>query len=345
MYLLAALAAAIACRVGSSRRSRRILLAGLVAGVAFQSVYGAGNWLHEATAILGVAVQSQPQRLKGTFVNPNHLATYLVCGLCALQAWGWWSWRQVTLRHRRQEAVWLIGIPALLWLGVLVVVSLTGSRSGLLAVAAGLGAQALAWFLGSRRARAAWLTGLALAVLSVAAVVMLEGWAERGSGMARLAATRLGDVSGAARVEAWKGTAGLWLQAPVWGHGAGGFEDTFVAVQPASFAGIDWQHAHNDWLELLATQGLVGLGLLLAAVVVAAKILWRAARRGYASEDRAAGFFGLGLLAALAAQEFVEFGMTRPANALAVAVLLGAAAGVRLHDGRALEASATDVAT
>ena len=61
---------------------------------------------------------------------------------------------------------------------------------------------------------------------------------------------------------------------------------------------------------------------------------WRIAKRGYASEDRAAGYFGLGLLAALAVQEFVEFGLTRPANALAVALLLGAAAGARIeaHD-------------
>jgi O-antigen ligase len=331
LYWLAGLSAAVACRVGTSRRSRRVLLAGILCGVVFQLVYGAGNWLHEARSILGVAVESQPQRLKGTFVNPNHLATYLVCGLCALQAWGWWSWRQVARRERRDAAVWLVGIPALLWLSVTAALSLSGSRSGLLAAASGLTAQGVALAVLSRRSRTGWVLAAVLAVVVAVGAVVLDLGARPSSGMARLAATRVGDVSAGARVEAWQGAGRLWRQAPLWGHGAGSFEDAFVEVQPVSLAGTNWQHAHNDWLELLATQGLLGLGLLATAAAAAAKTFWRIAKRGHASEDRAAGYFGLGVLAALAMQEFVEFGMTRPANALAVAVLLGAAAGARLE--------------
>jgi O-antigen ligase len=256
--------------------------------------------------------------------------------MCALQAWGWWSWRQVTRRERRRAAVWLIGIPALAWISVLAALSLSGSRSGLLAAASGLVAQGLALVVSSRRPTVGWWLAAVLGVVLAVGAVALDLRATPGTGMARLAATRPGDVSGAARIEAWQGALKLWSRAPLWGHGAGSFEDSFVAVQPATFAGTNWQHAHNDWLELLATQGVVGLALLVTAVAVVAKGLWRIAKRGVASEDRAAGFFGLTLLVALAAQEFVEFGLTRPANAVAVALMLGAAAGARIVERPAL---------
>ena len=71
----AVLLAAVVC--GRFRPARRVLAASILAGALFQVLFGAKAWFARATAIWGVEVPGTPERLRGTFVNPDHLAVFL----------------------------------------------------------------------------------------------------------------------------------------------------------------------------------------------------------------------------------------------------------------------------
>ncbi|HMB51750.1 MAG TPA: hypothetical protein VKU40_00450, partial [Thermoanaerobaculia bacterium] len=86
LALAAALvAAALAAR---SRRARRGLALAVVAAALFQVVYGARGWLAGSAEIWGLTVPGVTDRLRGTFVNPNHLAYLLEIALALAFAAG-----------------------------------------------------------------------------------------------------------------------------------------------------------------------------------------------------------------------------------------------------------------
>jgi O-antigen ligase len=342
----AGLALGLGAILGRSRRARRVLVGGFLAGAGVQAVYGLSQWSKRrqsgSAEIFGVPIDSQPQRLKGAFVNPNHYALLAVVALLILQAWLVYGVRQVRERERRSEAAVLIVLPAALWGLIAATLLLSGSRSGLLALGVGTVVQALLGFgrlaversleitdHGRPRSRGRLLRVAAtLGVLALA--VALVAWLPGSRATERLRATSTSDVSFGARLEAWSATAQLVARAPLRGIGFGAFGDRFPAVAAGeTFRGIDWEHAHNDWLELAACGGLPGLALLLTAVVFGALRGVAVVQRGRRSEDRLAGACALGLLAAVATQESLDFALLMPGNALAVALLLGAAFGAR----------------
>ena len=92
-----------------------------------------------------------------------------------------------------------------------------------------------------------------------------------------------------------------------------------------------WNHAHNNWIELLVTGGLLAFSLAVAAAMaLLARILivWRRGRR---VEGRAAALAAVGAMAAAGVHELLDFGLVVPANAAALIVVIGMAAGVPLN--------------
>ncbi len=142
----------------------------------------------------------------------------------------------------------------------------------------------------------------------------------------------------------WKGEAidnrwPLWMMIfplikdfPVWGTGYGTFQSVELMVrQTAVGEKVLYEHAHNDYLEMLIEGGGVGLGLTLLAIGWVFLLGYRALGRGKAEAGLALGaLFGF---ATLVAHSFGDFGMHVPAIALLAAVLsahlcaLGTAAG------------------
>lgn len=328
-WLAIALAIALGAVLGRSRRARRTLLLSVVAGAVVQSIYGVTHWSKGARDIFGVPVASQPQRLKGAFVNPNHFALLAVVALLALQAWIWWGLRQVREHDRRRDAPQLLVLPIALWGLILAALLLSGSRSGMLGFALGGIVQALVLSTASGRrlrgrAMVRALAVLVLALLLVAAVALVLEWRVATE---RWRSTTWADVSLGARLAAWETTASLWSAAPLVGVGFGAFLDAFPQAADERFAGVSWEHAHNDWLELAVCGGLIGVALAGCALVLLARRALRVLSRGRRSEDRAAGLFACGVLVAAGVQEFFEFALLAPGNALSLALLLGAACG------------------
>jgi O-antigen ligase len=322
---------AAAALVGRDRRHRRLLAAALALAALFQVIQGAQAWFARAETIWGVDVPGAATRLRGTFVNPDHTATFLGIALPGAFAWGWWAVRRAREEPEMERRVLWVAPPVLLWLTLFAGLAFTGSRGGLVAAVTGVVVQGglLALRTGGRGRGLTRAWGLAPAGVLAAAVgigvVAAIGLQE---GLGRLLATTPYDVSWGARLAAYDATLALWRRFPWTGTGLGTFREAFPLVQPADLGGA-WRHAHSDPLELLATAGVVGALLLAAGLVPLLLRLAAVLQRGERSEDRAAALAALGAIAALAVHEAVDFGLTIPANAAALAVVLGAAAASR----------------
>jgi O-antigen ligase len=322
LTVAAAAGVLVAGAVAGRRRSGRRLLAGvLLLGAAFQVLYGAQRWFSRATEIWGVAVPGDATRLRGTYVNPNHLATYLLMALAAAFALAWWAGRRARWEDRPEVKLALVGPPVLLWLGLFVALAFTGSRAGL---AAGLAVAALQAFLLARASRS-WRPAAAGAALLGAGVAAILATGLR-EGLGRWVGAIATGTGFSPRLAAYEATLELWRRFPVLGTGLGTFRDGFPLVQPKPLEGTFW-HAESDLLELLATAGLAGVAVAAVGLVAVARRLLALLLSAERSEERAAALAALGALAGVGLHELVDFGLTMPANAFTLAIVVGAALG------------------
>jgi O-antigen ligase len=121
------------------------------------------------------------------------------------------------------------------------------------------------------------------------------------------------------RSDIWKATLRLIAANPVMGIGFGGYFAAIPEYHDASGVSVPRQ-AHNDYLELLASGGLIG-GILGASFIF---LLVRQSRRCLRSRDpfrRAACFGALAGLFAVAIHSFVDFGLHITINALVLTAL------------------------
>ncbi len=326
-WLIPAAGLAAAAWLGSSRRVRRLLAGALLLAAVAQVTLAVEQWVSRSDTLWGRPLPATGSRLHGSFVNPNHFALALEIALAVTFAWGWWAARRTLQEGSSAERrLVALGPPVLVGLLLAGALVLTGSRAGLLAMAVAFGAQTL-WVTGRREHK--WLLGAALVgLVGAVALVSLVGFE---GAFARLLATPLDEVGGNGRLRAAAATLRLWSEFPWTGTGLGTFRAGFPLVQPAALPGL-WRHAHCDWAELVATTGLLGLGVGLTGLVLLLRRVSSVLRRGERSEDRAAGLAALGAAIAVGLHSFADFGLTMPANALAIAVVLGAAAAAPTTD-------------
>lgn len=311
----------VAAVAGRRRNRRRWLAAAVLAAALFEILYGVGRWLARATEIWGVPVPGDPTRLRGTFVNPDHLATYLEIALAIAFAWGWWGMRRARYEPLLERKLVFLAPPALVWLFLFLGLAFTGSRGGLVAAVVAVVAQGLLLARASRRRRLAPVGAVAaLAGLGMVAVVGVQ------QGFGRFASTSIYEVTWNSRRQVYAATWELFQGFPWLGTGLGSFRDSLAMTQPLDLPGT-WWHAHSDWLELLATVGVLGAVVFLLGLI---PLLVRLAR-GWASdhrrsEDRAAILAALGAMVSVAIHESIDFGLTMPACAVTLAALVGVAA-------------------
>jgi O-antigen ligase len=269
------------------------------------------------------------------FINKNHFATLALMGLGLL-------WGLLAGRGLGREK-WLVLLAAALPLVIAVIVS--ASRSGILAAIAQLPfAVLLAGAIqpqDSRRKPAGLLriagsvAGKALLIIALLAgglvTVVLVGGEDIVSRFEKIqnesAAQKLDD-SNANRANVWKSTWQLFKAHPVTGVGLGGFWIAVSTVHEGSGRLVP-QQAHNDYLEILASGGVIG-ALIFAAFIA---VFIRAARPQLRSPDAFRRAVCLGALAGLfgvALQSLVEFGLHITFNAL-ICVILAALATIRLR--------------
>jgi O-antigen ligase len=315
------LAAALA---GQTRAGRRWIAAGLGASALFQVLYGAEGLAARRSTIWGVEAGGAAERLRGTYVNPDHLALLLGMTLPVLLAWGWWALRRAREDAALERRVLLVAPPAVAWLTVFVGLAFTGSRGGLIAAAGAATLQAALLALRGRRARlgAIGFAVFAIGLATVAAVGLQQG-------LGRWLATSRYELTWNDRIGMARQTLALWGRFPLLGAGLGAYREAAPLLMPVELAKAGWlRHAHNDLLELPAVAGAVGFVAMIAGVAGLGAGLVRRFRGAVRSEDRCAALAALGALAAVAVHSAFDFGITMPANAAVFAVVCGAALGM-----------------
>jgi O-antigen ligase len=224
-------------------------------------------------------------------------------------------------------------LPALAWIGaaltlMLAAQALSLSRGGLLSLLGALGlCSILALFAPSRLKPLAQFVPLSLLILGLA--VGLVAWFGMDRVQARLGTLGEKETFEVGRPEGWT-TALPWVKDfPVWGAGYGTFP-YLEQLRRAPNSGPDffWDHAHNNYLEILLEGGAVGLAVGLAAIAA----VYRFGLHGLMRRDELrAGPLALGALFAfttLVLHSFVDYGLYYPATAVLAAVLCAQVSGL-----------------
>jgi O-antigen ligase/tetratricopeptide (TPR) repeat protein len=256
----------------------------------------------------------------GLPVNDNHRARVL--GALGLLCLG----RAFTLRPR-VEAAWFAVAGTLCTL----LVMMTGSRGGFLALAFGVIALAVVVQRGTEAGRS--LRGALLA--AGGAVVALVAGAVVMAGETRLVGMAEETLENPQRIKTflWEPSLRVAVEEPIVGVGNNGFGVAFPAVLgPGELdATLTYTHAENIVLQTLADHGLVGGGLVLLSVLVVAVIALRTLRK---PAERAT----LPALVFLLVGDAVDFALETPAGLGLAAVAVGITAG-RLAGASSAKAS------
>lgn len=270
----------------------------------------------------------------GTFVNRNHLAGYL--NLCLAAGIGLMiaklggeavhSWRQ----RLRSIVRLLLGEKTRLRIYLIVMVIalvLTRSRMGNTAFFAGtliVGAIGLLLMRNAPRSTMLFLTSVVvLDILIVGTWFGVDQVAKRIQ-QTEVSTTTDNLLPAEHRDEvdqlALKYARDYWVT----GSGGGTFYVTFPAYSSSGVTGF-YDHAHNDYLQLLTETGVIGLGLCTLIVVLATWQALRALRRRHDPLMRGAAFGVVLAICWLAIHSTVDFNMQIPANAFTLTVLLALA--------------------
>jgi tetratricopeptide (TPR) repeat protein len=318
---LIALFVVVRNNVASAASLRRLALVALVNGAAL-ALFGL---IHVFTASPHMIYWSIPSggAVFGPFINRNHFACYVnLCfglGFGALLA----TAAAAAGGNRAYASPGLLRRPELLWVGsalglMLAASVLCLSRGGLLSLLAA--AVPCLLLVLARRTRPSW--GLFTGLLAAAVALGLVAWLGLGAVEARLATLWKGQALEDARWPLWRRTLSLAGDFPVWGSGYGTYQYLEPLRRPPA-SGLDfaYEHAHNDYLELLVEGGALGLALALAAVGLAygrgARAYLRSRNAGEAGLILGALFgFGTVLVHSLG-----DFGMHIPAVPLLATVV------------------------
>lgn len=320
-WLALAACVAAASAVGSERLLRRVLSLSLAGGAVFQIVFGSDNWFAQRSSLFGLQVGGDPTRLRGTFVNPDHLALFLILVTTLSFSWLWWSARRIQRQATVETRLLYAVLPCLLFLMLFVGLAFTGSRGGLVAVVLAIASQILMLAIHYRR----WQVGLLYSgVLGLGLIGIVIFGLQKGLG--RWLDTSAYDLALNARPVVYAASWELWQRFPWTGTGLGTFRQAFPLVQPVEIEKT-WIHAHSDVLELMVTTGILGLPLMAWGLVALTRRLWEVFQRGYRSEDRAAGLGALGAIVGAVLHSLIDFGLTMPANAFTLAIICGLACG------------------
>lgn len=202
-------------------------------------------------------LNANPGEVVGIFANRNHFALLLAIGCAITPAWAFADPRQLR---------WRGPIASILCLLFVLSILATGSRVGLVLALGGVSMGLLVVWNQIRsilRRRPRWaLPALTILTAGSAALLTTAVLTGRASSVDRLLAT---DISQDLRSRALPTTLSMIGDYFPMGGGLGGFDPLFRAHEPFAMLNPTYfNHAHNDFLEILIDAGLPG-GLLLMA--------------------------------------------------------------------------------
>lgn len=324
----------------NSKQRLVVLAFTLVLSGLFQAFYGSMMTLSGMEYGFFLKKEAYIGYATGTFVNRNHLAGYLemtlAIGIGLLLA-SWTSNEKIrTWRQRVRSLVTLLLSTKLLlrlMLAIMVIaLVLTRSRMGNTAFFASMmvaGLLSLIMFraqTGSVREmfskRETRSTVILLSSLMVIDLFIVGAWFGVEKVVARIEQSSMSHD--ADRIDVSRSTLNLLKDYPIVGSGGGSFHAVYPRYRPETVVSY-YDHAHEDYLELAADTGLVGLGLVGTLVLLS---LWASLTALYRRRDpllRGMAFASIMGTIALLIHSSVDFNLQIPANASLFMVILALA--------------------
>ncbi len=344
--LLAYFATFTAAALLIRRHVQRLAFAVVLACSAlFQTFYGLREALLHRYSIWGWKNTLIFDRVTGTFVNPNHFADYAAIvaplgGFILALAWHDAApptarlWRRIMKITQRRLLPAAFG--AVVVASCIVAILVSKSRGALLALFAGA-AVGLAAITGRRVMRT--LLFLAAGAIVVMAIALYLG-IERTS-MTRLLPTQGEALALGGRRTGLETALSIWRRYPVFGSGLGTFGDLAPMAQPDQFDRL-YTHADDDYAEIAAATGAIGIAVFLIALVMG---MTRFARTAFYQEGswrrRAFHSAALASMTTALTHALIDFSFFIPANAVTIAAIAGAAVATR-SESASLRGSALD---
>ena len=320
-FSIAALFFSILVLTTSRSRLKGLMILVLAVGF-FEALYGL--LLYFGGDELGLWNPGQSQvTLSGTYVNQNHFAGLLEItipvGLGLLLS----SWPQheelPDIRSiPRSLSAFLLSQRAVILFCVLIMTAaliMTESRGGIGALAVGITAAVLiaVWKKGIRTTEL--VVGMVAVVLAAIAIL----WLGSGRFSEKLQTAGFSSDRGVLRELSYR----MIGDNPIFGTGLGTYRWVFPSYKDERFGSYFYEHAHNDYLELLSEQGVVGFSLLALGVFFILLSLIRAFGHRRDPLVRGTLFAAIAGSVSFMAHGLVDFNFQIPANAYYFFVLLG----------------------
>lgn len=264
-------------------------------------------------------------RTRGSFLNPNHFAWAMGTGCLMSLGFAVWgrmpTWTRILLVYF--SGVFLVGVI------------LAASRGGLIALGAGLIAFGLMSLAGVamvvRRGFVSVVAGGVLIMGLVAGAglyVYQSAWSAQG----RFQEMLVPGVRASFAEVAWRS----FQSAPVFGTGPGDFLYAARQYRQPTTSG-DPMYAHNDWLQLMAEYGWVGISLAVLALVLllsngvhrfssGLQFRLKEGQKPFSTES-ALAISCVSACVLFGVHSLVDFNFHIPANALLAALIVGLLAG------------------
>ena len=202
--------------------------------------------------ILGFKIFSQKRyNISLFYVNHNHFAGYLELVFCLALG--------LATANRGGKRIVLFGMIILIAAALL----FTLSRGGIIGAAGGL-AFFMITLASMQRQKKGYL--IFLTVLSLGLIII--AWFGLNPVLDRLSTLEDISAAGKIRMQVWRDTLGMIHDRPLFGWGPGTFSVAFPAYQTEGFNQKLVNYAHNDYLELAADTGLLGLAAFLSGLLL-----------------------------------------------------------------------------
>ncbi|MGA1795429.1 MAG: O-antigen ligase family protein [bacterium] len=307
------------------KRINRLVMAMICAG-SFEAIYGLYGYFSKNYSIFGFSRIHMPGPATGTYVNRNHFAGYL--GMIVFVGIGYllstmpmkirqdrgWRHRLVSLFNSAKTPE--RGLVLIMIITMILGIIFSLSRMGVFSFVVSL---LLMIFLAlvNRQRRMVSIIFIIFALgLSASLWYGLDPLIDRYHHTAE---------SYINRAVVWESTRRLIEDYPVTGSGLGTYESIFQRYKPRDFSHhlLIYDHAHNDYLEILSEVGIIGILPLLFGGIYFLMLLfkkWIKSENGLSTQI---SLGGIGAMLYILLHSLTDFNMHIPANAMTLCIIMG----------------------
>ena len=288
----------------NSKRRIKFLLLSIAVGGVLQSILGVSQWLHLSSLGFENAV-----KVSGTFVNKNHFAAYLNMVMASLL--GLIMFEYYSTGRSLRGGLLQLGLNRKVLYAFLTIVLFTlvisGSRGAGLAFMVSL--LTLLMCIGvSPLGRNLFGVKLLFSVVLCIGITISLGY--------KTVSDRIisAENDASSRTEIWDVSRRLIDDFPLFGVGAGNYSTMIPQYETRNMT-VFINHAHNDYLEMLAEQGVVGLSIYLLLMFICVFNVYRVISTTQSTEVLVSAVVGVFGVVSMLTHAVVDFNFYIPSNA------------------------------